>query len=124
MLLNNGNGTFQSPVLYADPSGVDNGLVAVADLNADGKLDVVESSEGGNNVAVFLGNGNGTFQTAKTYYVPWASAVALGDLSGAKKPDIVVTSYPDGTVWVLLNKGSGNFQISRSTPRTQSPWPW
>ena len=112
VLLNNGNGTFQSPVLYADPSGVDNGLVAVADLNADGKLDVVESSEGGNNVAVFLGNGNGTFQTAKTYYVPWASAVALGDLSGAKKPDIVVTSYPDGTVWVLLNKGSGNFQIS------------
>jgi hypothetical protein len=112
VLVNNGNGTFQSPVLYSNPSGVDNGLVAVADLNADSKLDVVESSEGGNNVAVFLGNGNGTFQTAKTYYVPYASALALADLSGAKKPDIVATSYPDGTVWVLLNKGTGIFQLS------------
>ncbi|MBZ5548759.1 MAG: FG-GAP-like repeat-containing protein [Acidobacteriia bacterium] len=112
VLLNNGNGTFQSPVLYSDPSGVDNGLVAVADLNADGKLDVVESSEGGFNVAVFLGNGTGTFQTAKTYVVPCASAVAVGELTGDKKPELVVSSYYDGTVWVLLNKGSGNFQLS------------
>ena len=112
VLLNNGNGTFQSPVLYADPSGVDNGLVAVADLNADGKLDVVVSSEGGSNVAVFLGNGDGTFQAGTAYPVPLASAIALGDLSGAKKPDIAVTSYADGTVWVLLNKGTGTFQIS------------
>jgi VCBS repeat protein/centrosomal CEP192-like protein len=112
VLLNNSNGTFQSPVLYADPSGVDNGLVAVADLNADGKLDVVVSSEGGSNVAVFLGNGDGTFQPATAYPVPLASAIALGDLSGAKKPDIVATSYADGTVWVLLNKGTGIFQTS------------
>ena len=112
VLLNNGNGTFQSPVLYSDPSGVDNGLVAVADLNGDGKLDVVESSEGGSNVAVFLGYGNGTFHAATAYPVPLASALALGDLSGGKKPDIVATSYPDGSVWVLLNKGNGTFQIS------------
>jgi hypothetical protein len=112
VLLNNGNGTFQSPVSYPDPSGVDNGLVAVADLNGDLKLDVVVSSEGGSNVAVFLGNGDGTFQTATAYPVPLASAIALGDLSGGKKPDIVATSYADGTVWVLLNKGTGIFQIS------------
>jgi adhesin/invasin len=112
VLLNNGNGTLQSPVLYADPSGVDNGQVAVADLNADGKLDVVESSEGGSNVAIFLGNGDGTFKAATAYPVPFASAVAVADLSGGKKPDIVATSYPDGTVWVLLNKGTGTFQIA------------
>ena len=111
VLLNNGNGTFQSPVIYADPGGVDNGLVAVADLNGDGRLDVVESSEN-SNVAVFLGKGDGTFQPATTYPVPYASAIALADLSGGKRPDIVATSYPDGTVWVLLNKGTGVFQIS------------
>jgi len=112
VLLNSGNGTFQSPVLYSNSSGVDNGLVAVADLNADGKLDVVESSEGGSNLAVFLGNGDGTFQTAKSSYVPWASAVAIGNLTSDKKPDLVASSYVDGTVWVLVNKGSGNFQLS------------
>ena len=111
VLLNSGNGTFQSPVIYTHPGGVDNGLVAVADLNADGKLDVVESSEN-SGVAVFRGNGDGTFQAATTYAVPYASAIALGDLGGGKKPDIVATSYPDGTVWVLLNKGTGIFQIS------------
>jgi len=112
VLLNKGNGTFQPPVLYSNPSGVDAGLVAVADLNLDGKLDVVESSMGGHNVAVFLGNGDGTFQAAKNTFVPWASAVAIGDLNGDKKPDLVVSSYYDGTVWVLLNKGSGNFALS------------
>ena len=94
------------------PNGVDNGLVAVADMNSDNNLDVVESSEGGSDVAVFLGNGDGTFQTGKAFFVPWASAVAIGDLNGDRKPDIVATSYPDGSVWILLNQGSGNFQIS------------
>lgn len=112
VLANNGNGTFQTPLLYPNPNGVDSGQVAVADLNLDGKLDVVESSMGGHNVAVFLGNGDGTFQTAKTFLVPWATAVAVGDLNGDKKPDIVAPFYYDGTVWVLLNKGSGNFQLS------------
>lgn len=112
VLINNGSGTFQSPVLYSNPNGVDDGQVAVAELNLDGKLDVVESSMGGQNVAVFLGNGDGTFQTAKTFLLPWASAVALGDLNGDKKPDIVAPYYYDGTVWALLNKGSGNFQLS------------
>lgn len=112
VLLNNGNGTFQSPVLYLNPNGVDNGQVTVADLNADGKLDVLESSLGGNNVGVFLGNGDGTFQAAKNSTVFQASAVAIGDLNGDKKPDLVVSSAFNGTVWVLLNKNSGNFQLS------------
>ena len=112
VLLNNGNGTFGTPVMYSNPSGVDNGLVAAADMNADGNLDVVESSEGGSNVAVFLGTGESTFQTGIDFAVPWASAVAIGDLNGDGQPDIIATSYPDGSVWVLLNQGSGSFQIS------------
>ncbi len=112
VLLNPSNGAFAAPVQYDNPNGVDNGLVAVADMNGDGNLDVVESSEGGNNVAVFLGNGDGTFQSGKNFTVPWASTVAIGDLNGDLKPDIVATSYPDASVWVLLNKGTGNFQIS------------
>ncbi|HUM07144.1 MAG TPA: FG-GAP-like repeat-containing protein [Terriglobales bacterium] len=111
-VLLNGGGSFQAPVLYSNPAGVDNGQVVVTDVNADGRLDVVESSEGGSNVAVFLGNGNGTFQTAKNFYVPLPSALAVGVLNADKKPDLVLSSYYDGTVWVLLNKGSGNFQLS------------
>ncbi|MBZ5616263.1 MAG: FG-GAP-like repeat-containing protein [Acidobacteriia bacterium] len=112
VLMNNGNGTFGLPVLYPNKSGVDSGQVAVADLNADGKLDVVETSMGGQNVAVFLGNGNGTFQAAKITSVAWPSAVAVGNLTSDNKPELVVSSYYDGTAWVLLNKGSGVFVVS------------
>ena len=112
VLLGNGDGTFQSPVYYSNPAGVDAGQVAVADLDANGKLDVVESSYGGWNLGVFLGNGDGTFQTAINYVVPSASSVAIGNLTSGKKPALVVSSYSDGTLWVLLNKGKGIFQVS------------
>ena len=121
VLLNKGSGTFQAPMLYADPAGVDSGELAIADLNADGKLDVVESSFGGNNVAIFLGNGDGTFQTAKNFGVPQASGAAIGDLNGDKKPDIAVSSAYNATVWVLLNKGSGNFQVSGTYSADSAP---
>jgi hypothetical protein len=106
------NSTPGAPVLYLNPNGTDSGQVAVADLNADGKLDVVLSSMGGQGIAVFLGVGNGTFQAAKNMTVPWASSVAIGNFTSDKKPDLVVSSYYDGTVWALVNKGSGNFQVS------------
>jgi FG-GAP-like repeat/Abnormal spindle-like microcephaly-assoc'd, ASPM-SPD-2-Hydin len=112
VLLNNGNGTFQAPVSYTNPAGVSDGQVVIADLTGDGNLDVVESSWGHWDVAVFLGNGNGTFQTAKNYAVPSASDVAIGNLTSDKKPELVVSSWYDGTVWVLLNKGAGVFQVS------------
>src|SRR5262249_25615492 len=35
--------------------------VATADVNADGKLDLVTANYGANSVSVFLGNGDGTF---------------------------------------------------------------
>jgi hypothetical protein len=112
VLINNGNGTFQSPAYYSNLAGVDSGQVAVADLDGNGKLDVVESSYGGWNIGVFLGDGDGTFQTAITYMVPSASSVAIGNLTSGKKPALVVSSYSDGTLWVLLNKGKGIFQVS------------
>ena len=112
VLLNSGAGSFLPPVLYSNPSGVDAGQVAIADLNADGQLDVAETSMGGQNVAVFLSNGDGTFQNAKNFTVYWPSSLAIGNLNGDKKPELVVTSYYDGTVWMLLNKGGGIFQVS------------
>jgi hypothetical protein len=112
VLLNTGGKTFAPPVLYTIPINVGTAQVAVADLNLDGKLDVVEISYDSNAVEVFLGNGDGTFQTAKSSVVLNPSAIAIGDLNGDKKPDLVVSSAYDGTAYVLLNKGSGNFQVS------------
>ena len=70
VLLGNGDGTFQPGVSYRAPVSNAFSIVA-ADLNGDGKLDLVVSEQcsSSNNcnagsVAVLLGNGDGTFQPA------------------------------------------------------------
>jgi len=101
VLLGNGDGTFQPPLKISIPSEA----VALADLNGDGKPDLVVVSDGA--VSVLLGNGNGTFQTPVSYPMGGFS-VALADLNGDGKLDIVV---PGG---VMLGNGDGTFQTPTS----------
>ena len=65
VLLGNGNGTFQTAQSFA--AGTSLVAVAVADLNGDGKPDLVTANSSTNDVSVLLGNGNGTFQTAQRF---------------------------------------------------------
>jgi hypothetical protein len=127
VLLGNGDGTFQSPVSYGS-GGYTAGSVAIADVNGDGKLDLVVSNycqsycsggSGMGGVSVLLGNGDGTFQPAVSYSSGGADAtsVAIADLNGDGKPDIVVankcqtpTTCNNGVVGVLLGNGDGTFQ--------------
>jgi FG-GAP-like repeat/FG-GAP repeat len=96
-------------VLAVDPSPHS---VALADLNSDGKLDlVVVSSQSNETVSVFLGNGDGTFQPQARYSVgsyPYGLAVADVNLDG--NLDLLVSNYVDGTISVLLGNGDGTFQ--------------
>jgi hypothetical protein len=118
VLLGNGDGTFQPAVAYSS-SGQYAFAVAIADLNADGKLDVVVTNACANpscptgSVGVLFGNGNGTLQAPTVYATggassAWSLGLALGDLNADGKPDIVAT-YQSGGVGVLLNKGNGTF---------------
>lgn len=114
VLLGVGNGTFKPAVFYSDVlngSGVGYGAngVAIADLNGDGNLDVVAAAWSGV-VNVFLGNGDGTFQPAVGYSVPYATTIGIADVNGDKKPDLVVTDYVESTTWVLLGNGDGTFK--------------
>lgn len=70
--------------------------LALADVNMDGKLDIVMANQH-NNVYVILGNGDGTFVTPQTI-LPLAGrswGLDVGDLNGHGRPDIVVGSYSD-----------------------------
>lgn len=60
VLLSNGDGTFQAAQSFA--TAVGSVSVVAADLNGDGKLDLVTGSP-----SVLLGNGDGTFQAAQNY---------------------------------------------------------
>ena len=66
-------------------------MLATADFNGDGKLDIVSGYSGG--LSVLLGNGDGTFQPSVMTSIggdPYFIAVADFNLDG--KPDIVVVS--------------------------------
>jgi hypothetical protein len=91
--------------------------VAVADVNGDGKPDVVTANETSNTVGVLLGNGDGTFRAAVTYGTGGQAptAIAVADVNGDGKPDLLVAKHSanspfEGSIGVLLGNGDGTFQ--------------
>jgi hypothetical protein len=127
VLLGNGDGTFQPATLYDGGSQLTYS-VAVADVNGDGKPDIVagESCDGTDctkgGIGVFLGNGDGTFQPVIIYPLKSAAYfgahVAVGDLNGDGKIDVAVSMAGDvccraGVVDVLLGKSNGSFQKAK-----------
>jgi hypothetical protein len=128
--LGNGDGSFQSGTFYqvtVDPGG-DLGLVAAVagDFNGDGALDLAVATAGGYsalfNVAIFLGNGDGTLQSAQLYSINQSggqpsSAIASGDFNNDGKLDLAIANVSNGftapdqsSVTVMLGNGDGTFQ--------------
>jgi hypothetical protein len=135
VLLGKGDGSFQPAVTY-NSGGYIPTSVALADVNGDGRLDVVvahQCASGGNcvtgsgaamvgTVSVLPGNGDGTFQEAASYgsngYI--AVSVAVGDVNGDGKPDLLVANFcvidsncaANGSVGVLFGNGDGSFRAT------------
>jgi hypothetical protein len=102
---------FASQVTYT--VGFDPFMVISADLNRDGKLDLVTVSPSDNKVSVLLGNGDGTFGVQATYPVgSLARAVISTDVNGDGKLDLVALNQ--GDVSVLLGLGDGTFGTQAS----------
>ena len=111
VLLGKGDGTFQTKTEYA--VGINPNSVVAADVNGDGKLDLVTSySSNPGSVSVLLGKGDGSFQTKTDYTVGLnPNGVAVGDINGDGKIDLVTSnSFNPGSVSVLLGRGDGSFQ--------------
>ena len=138
VMYGNGDGTLQMsstanpppwvPV-FSDGFGitgtVEQSTVALADLNGDGKLDVVnvelDAETAQPYVSVMLGHGDGSFAAPVLYNIGGygAGAVAVGDFNGDGIPDLVVTGYGaaggmSSTIGVLYGNGDGTFQAIES----------
>ncbi|HXU02891.1 MAG TPA: VCBS repeat-containing protein [Polyangia bacterium] len=108
LLQNTGAGTFgPASILYgtftASPA-----VLAIADLNGDGKPDLVSGDYA---PCVSLNTGGGELQFSGCHDAGLDEtdpvALALGDVNKDGKPDLVVVRWD--VTWTLLNPGDGNF---------------
>jgi FG-GAP-like repeat len=115
MLLGKGDGSFRAPVQIHGSQFLIS--VAVADFNNDQKLDVVIGDQSTETLSVLLGNGDGTFQPAKTITLASSGSVSfivVADFNADNKPDLVA-AVSDATTAnsggrILLGNGDGSFQ--------------
>ncbi len=96
------------PAIQSSPAFVD---IELADLDRDGRLDVLAASKLATTsaVAVYHNLGGGTFASPVTYQVGVScSALAVGDLDGDLWPDVAISNAGNpSTLKVLLNNAAG-----------------
>src|SRR5207248_7966185 len=84
--------------------------LAAADMNNDGKLDLIGANTGPDGIKVHMGNGSGGFAAGNITSSP-AYDVATGDFNRDGKMDIVIVRGDDYAT-VLLGNGNGLFAPS------------
>lgn len=125
VLLNNGSGVFAmapgSP--FATIPGLAPFDIVTADFTGDGILDLATANRDTDNVTLFIGNGNGTFQTPGVSFSvlpggldPYSLVAA--DFDGNGSVDIAIGNISTSNITVFLNNGSGTF-----TEAPESPFP-
>jgi hypothetical protein len=97
---------------------------AAADLNNDGKLDLIwVTGVTAGSLSILLGNGDGTFLSRTDYAVmTHPTQVAVGDFNGDGTLDIaIVGGQALGEMEILIGNGDGTFQSPASYTIDPSP---
>jgi Bacterial Ig-like domain (group 3)/FG-GAP-like repeat len=99
--------------------------MAAGDLNGDGKPELVNvnCTDSGNNVTIYVNNGDGTFATGVYYDGAmsggtnsgaanvYTAAVTVADVNGDGQGDIVATNGDSSDITILLGNGDGTVKV-------------
>ena len=109
-----GTGKFKKAAYYPTGTTAQEQIVYLADVNGDGKLDIVTANADGT-ISVLLNKGNGTYNagtqiTSIAAIYPRAINLAFADFNGDGKMDIAVATWGGlSAVYVLPGNGNGTF---------------
>ena len=99
--------------------------VVLADVNGDGRPDLITANNGGNgfqNLSVFLNQSNGIFGARADYNSSnFTAAVAVGDVNNDGKPDLIAANNAVSTLSLLTNNGAGVFTAYKSISLSNAP---
>jgi hypothetical protein len=116
----NGDGTFASTIPLN--TGGSPYRVAVADLNGDGKNDLVVANWHESSVRAWLSNGHRGF--SGPVVTPMTGAVyglATGDFNEDGIVDVAATQQDSDTVSILSGRGDGSFTLAATLPGGNGP---
>ena len=134
--INLGNGAFAPPVNYTVNAGTWPALTS-GDFNNDGKVDIAFALPGTNQAAVYLGDGDGTFQSPVTTtlalpsgYNFATSSIVAADFNHDGNVDLVAAGYVgnDGgyagpwAIFLLYGDGTGHFTSPSIIYQPTSGW--
>jgi len=118
---NNGSGVFGSNATYT--VGSQPRSVVAANVNGDGKLDLISANTGSGTLTVLTNNGYGVFGSNATYNVgSQPRSVVATDVNGDAKVDLICANAGGGTLTVLTNNGSGVFGLNATYTVGNAPY--
>ena len=102
-----------APISY--PAGRMPIQVAIADLDGDGKLDLISANNNSETLSVLTNNGSGGFVLSSSPVVSnVVLSVTAADINGDGKPDLITQGAAPDTLSVFTNDGSGGFVLASS----------
>jgi hypothetical protein len=106
------------------PAGAIANSVVTGDFNSDGHMDFVVANGATNDLWIYFGNGDGTFQAPRIIPLTKGQApvyLVTGDLRGNGILDLVVAEFDTSTIGVLLGNGDGTFAFEKIYSLPQPP---
>ncbi len=130
VMFGNGDGSFRKPGVKFDVGKMPYHRLRTADINEDGKADIVTSNFEASSVSVLFGDGRGNF-TRKDFPVPADPfGIAIADLNGDHHLDIAMEHYSGHSIdrsknglSVLFGDGKGDFTLAKGSPFPVGQYP-